>query len=61
MREKDERDGKRKEREWEGEERGGVRRLGVAIKSGLGGQNRRVSAEKFFLHVPPNFGILGGT
>ena len=29
---------------------------GVAIKSGLGGRR----AEKFFLHVPPNFGILGG-
>jgi len=26
---------------------------GVAIKSGLGGRNRRVSAENFFLHVPP--------
>ena len=32
---------------------------GVAIKSGLGGRNRRV-APKIFFARPPNFGILGG-
>ena len=61
MREKDERDGKGKEREWEGEERGGVRRLGVAIKSGLGGGEIGAKAPKnFFCTSPPISAFWGG-